>query len=81
MAQLCLMPFECIWTSISNIYKDTKGTIKPVYDENVVHVETKLSIALISKMLVHLNDDNDDNDDALFLFQFILIQLSSKPVI
>ena len=54
VAQLSLMPFECISTSISNFYKDTKGTIKTVYDEKRVHVETKLSVALITKMRVHL---------------------------
>ena len=50
MAQLSLVTFECISTSISNFYKDTKGTIKPVYDEKGEHVDTKLSFALISKM-------------------------------
>ena len=37
VAKLSLVPFECISTSISNFYKDTKGTIKPVYDEKGVH--------------------------------------------
>ena len=53
MAQLSLKPFECISTSITNFYKDG-GTFKPVTDEKGVHVETKISVALISKMLVHL---------------------------
>lgn len=33
VAQLSLVPFESLSTSIYNFYKDTKGSIKPVKDE------------------------------------------------
>ena len=53
VAQLNLVHFNDISSSLLKFYKDC-GTIKPATDKQGVHVETKISVALVSKLRIHL---------------------------